>query len=50
MVKERLVKYNKVPKYCDHDCLQNFLFLFMSLLTAPLLKSVIFWLEFTLSF
>ena len=29
----------KVSKYYDRDCLQNFLLLFMSLLTAPIVKN-----------
>ena len=29
-----MVKYQKVSKLYDHDCLQNFLLLFMSFLTA----------------
>ena len=33
--KKNLVKHQKVSKYYDHDCLQNFLLIFMSLLTAP---------------
>ena len=48
--KKSLVKYQKVLKYYVHDCLQNFLLLLMFLLTAPMLKTVIFWLEFTLFF
>ena len=39
------VKHQKVSKNYDHDCLQNFCFHFMSLLTAQ----IIFRLEFTLS-
>ena len=37
--KENLVKHQKVSKYCDHDCLQIFLFLFMSLLEAVVVKN-----------
>ena len=36
--KESLVKHQKVSKHDDHDCLQNFNLLFMSLLTAPIVK------------
>ena len=42
--KENLVKHHKISKYYDHDCLQNVLLVFMSLLT------VIFLLDITLSF
>ena len=35
---ENLVKYQKVLKYYVHDFLQNFLLLFMFLLTAPIVK------------
>ena len=38
-LKESLVKHQKVSNYYDHDCLQNFLFLFISLLTAPIVKN-----------
>ena len=37
--KENFVKRQKVSKYYDYDCLQNFLLLFMSLLTAPISKN-----------
>ena len=37
--KENLVEHQKVSKYYENDCLQNFLFLFMSLLTAPISKN-----------
>ena len=36
---KNLVKYQKISKYYDHHYLQNFLFLFMSLLTAPIVKN-----------
>ena len=36
---ENLVKYQKVSKSYAHDCLQNFLFLFVSLLTASVVKN-----------
>ena len=35
---ENLVKHQKVSKYYDHYCLQNFLLLFMSLLAVPNVK------------
>ena len=38
-LKENLVKHQKVSKYYENDCLQNFLSLFMSLLTAKFVKS-----------
>ena len=47
--KKNLVKYQKVLKYYFHDCLQNFLLLFMFLLRTPIVI-FIFWLEFTLPF
>ena len=34
-----LVKHQNASKYNDHVCLQNFLLLFMSLLTAPIVKN-----------
>ena len=34
---KKKVKYQKVSKYV-HDCLQDFLLLFMFLLTAPIVK------------
>ena len=37
--KENLVKLQKVSKYYDHDCLQNFIWLLRSWLTAPIVKS-----------
>ena len=37
--KENLVKHQKVSKYYENDCLQNFLLLFMSLLTAKFVKN-----------
>ena len=33
-LKEKLLNHRKVSNNCEHDCLQNFLFVFMSLLTA----------------
>ena len=47
---ENLAKCLKVSKHYDHGCLQNLLLLFMSLLTVPILRKVMFWLEFTLYF
>ena len=35
---ENLVKHQKVSKYYGHDCLQNFLLLFMFLLAVPNVK------------
>ena len=35
---KNLVKHQKVSKYEDHGCLQNFILLFMSWLKAPILK------------
>ena len=37
--KENLVKHQKVSKHYENDCLQNFLLLCMSLLTAPVIKN-----------
>ena len=37
--KENSVKYQKVSKYYVHDCLQDFLSLFMFLLTALIVKN-----------
>ena len=37
--KENLVNYQKVSKYYIHDCLQTFLFLFMSFWKAPIVKN-----------
>ena len=48
--KENLVKHQKVSKYYDQDCLKNFIFRFMSLLRAPILKKVIFLVEIFLIF
>ena len=36
---ENLVKHEQVSKYYEHGCLQNFLLIFMFLLTAPIFKS-----------
>ena len=37
--KENLVKHQEVSKYYENNCLQNFLLLFLSLLTALIAKS-----------
>ena len=37
--KENLIKHLKVSKYYEKDCLQNFLLLFLLLLTAKLVKN-----------
>ena len=37
---ENLVTYQKVSKYYENDCVQNFLLRFMSLLTAKFIKSI----------
>ena len=37
--KENLVKYQKAWNYFVHNCLQNFLLLFIFLLTAPMVKN-----------
>ena len=37
--KENLVKYQKISKYYVHYCLQTFVFLFMFLLTAPIVRN-----------
>ena len=37
--KENLVKYQELSKYYVHDCLRNFHFLFMFLLTYPILQN-----------
>ena len=47
---ENFLNHQKVPKYYEHNCLQTFILLFMSLLTALIVKTVIFWLKFTLPF
>ena len=35
---EELRKYQNFSKRYDHDCLQNFLLLFLGLLTVPIVK------------
>ena len=47
--KENLIKHQKVSKHYANYCLQSFILLFISLLTAPFVKNVIFCLEFTFS-
>ena len=37
--KEKLVKYQKNSKYYENDCLQNFILLFISLSTVPIVKN-----------
>ena len=37
--KENLVKHQKVSKYYENDCLQNFILLFMPLLTTPVVNN-----------
>ena len=37
--KEKLLNHQKVSNYHEHDCLQNFLLLFMSLLTALIFEN-----------
>ena len=37
--KEDVVNHQKVSKYYENDCLQHFLLLFMSLLTAIIVKN-----------
>ena len=39
MLKGNLVKHQKVSKNYENDCVQNFLLLFMSLLTPPIVKN-----------
>ena len=40
--KKILVKYQNLSKYYENGCLQNFLFLFMSLLIAPIIKKQLY--------
>ena len=47
--KENLVKHREVSKYYETDCLQNFILLFMLLLTTKFVKTIIFRIEFCLS-
>ena len=37
--KKKMLNYQKVSKYYEHDCLQNFLLLFTTLLTALIVKN-----------
>ena len=41
--KENLIKHHTVSKYYENDCLQNFILLFMSLLTAKFVKTCHIW-------
>ena len=36
---ENLLNHQKFSKFYEHDCLQNLIFLFMSLLTALIVKN-----------
>ena len=47
--KKNLVKRRNAPQHL-HDCLKAFLFIFMSLSAAEVLKPVVFRLKFTSSF
>ena len=38
--KKNLVKHQKVSKHFENDCLQNFILLFMSSLTVPIVPTV----------
>ena len=39
VVKGKFVKHQNVSKYHENNCLQNLLLLFMSLITAPIVKN-----------
>ena len=39
-MKGKFANYQKLWKYYEHDCLQNFLLLFMFLLTALIVKNI----------
>ena len=39
MAKAKFDKSKKVSKYYDHDCVRNFVLLFMSLITALIVKN-----------
>ena len=43
--KDNLVKRQKVSKYYEIDCHENFLLLFMFLLTVPIAKNCHIWVE-----
>ena len=43
--KDNLVKRQKVSKYYEIDCHENFLLLFMFLLTVPIAKNCYIWVE-----
>ena len=48
--KENLLKHHKVSKYYKSGCLEKFILIFLPLLTARTDETVIFRLEFNLSF
>ena len=48
--RQNLVNHQKTKKYYDPDRLQTFLLLFITSLTAVIVKQVIFLLEFILYF
>ena len=50
VVKRKFGKTSKSLKNYENDSLQNHFVCFVSLLTAPIVKKVIFGLEFTLTF
>ena len=35
---DHMIKHQEVSKYYDHDCMQNFILLLMSLLTTSIVK------------
>ena len=41
-LKENLVKHQRLSKYCENECLQNFLLLFY-FVTAPIVKNSHIW-------
>ena len=43
--KENLLNYQKVAKYYEHDCLQNFIILFISFLTALIVENSLLFAE-----
>ena len=36
--RKKLEKHQKVSKYYENDCVQNWVFLFITLLTAPIVE------------
>ena len=48
--KENLVKHQKVSKFYEIDCLENFILLFSSLLIVQIHRTVTFGQEFNLFF